>query len=283
MRHQASNIAPVLGGDPISPAQGQAQKFQMGIKQQSPEELDIYLYGDVESDWYDLWTGEHHESQTSSSYFKKILFEENPQAKTINLYVNSYGGSVFEGTAIANMLRRHPAQVNVVIDAFACSVASVIAMAGDHVVMPKNAVFMIHNAWTEARGNASGLRQIADDLDKIMDANRSIYLEKSKGKITEEKLIELLDAETYLTAEECVEYGFCDEISTAVEVDGSALKTDTKQLEQLLQQRKDIRQALTNMAAGHAPSPDSAEVPDAEPIQPKTYLAKFFTEKKENK
>jgi len=92
--------------------------------------LDLYLYGNVESDGEDWRTGQRLESETSANHFRDEL-GKYPEAKEVNVYINSYGGSVFEGTAIYNQLRRHPAHVTVYIDGFACSVASVTAMAGD--------------------------------------------------------------------------------------------------------------------------------------------------------
>ena len=155
-------------------------------------------------------------SQTSAQHFREEL-EKHKNAKFINLYINSTGGSVFEGSAIYSQLKRHNAKVTVYIDGFACSIASVIAMAGDKVIMSENAVMMIHNAWAVAAGNSQQLRKIADDLDVINKANKAAYLVKSDGKITDEELTEMLDNETYLSAEDCVKYGFCDEISSKVE------------------------------------------------------------------
>lgn len=212
MANLTANVANRPGGDPISPALGDAQRFKMGANQATQGGLDVYLYGHVDSSFYDFWSGELVESKTSADYFKQVLFEENPGAKEINLYINSEGGDVFEGTAIANMLRRHSAKINVTVDGFACSVASVIAMAGDTISMPRNAVMMIHNMWTWTAGNANELREVADTLDKLMASNRTIYLDKAGEKLTEDKLIEMLDAETYLSAEECLEYGLCDQI-----------------------------------------------------------------------
>lgn len=235
MTNKKNNAVLNPGGDPnISQRQGNAL-FKMGIKQMTNDSVDIYLYGEVQPAWSDWWTGEKHE-EMSSDYFKRVLVDENPNAKQINLFINSPGGDVFEGTAMANILRRHPAKVTAVIDGFACSVASVIAMAADEVYMPANAMFMVHNMWTWTVGNASELRKVADDLDKMMEANRTIYLDKVGDKLSEEKLIELLDAETWLTAEECLEYGFCDEIMKSEKVDDSTLKNlDT--LEQNLEDR----------------------------------------------
>ena len=84
---------------------------------------------------------------------------------------------------------------------------------------------MIHYAWNIVAGNATQLRKAADDLDTIMAGNRQSYLQKSNGKITEEKLIELLDAETWLTADQCIEYGFADEL-----LEKDADLTEAKQL-----------------------------------------------------
>lgn len=99
----------------------------------------------------------------------------------------------------------------VYIDGFACSVASVIAMAGDTVVMPKNALMMIHNMWMCAVGNASELRKAADDLDVINAAGRSAYLEKAGDKLDEGTLAEMMNNETWLTAQQCIELGLADE------------------------------------------------------------------------
>lgn len=184
------------------------------IRQQAeaPESLDLYIYSAVEGNGYDWWTGEKIESDTSAEHFRQEL-EKYKDVKQINLYINSLGGSVMEGVCIYNQLRRHPANVTAYIDGFACSIASVIAMAADKIVMPKNAVMMIHNAWTLAVGNANELRKAADDLDVLNEASRQAYLVKAGDKLDEKQLTKMLDAETYLTAEQCIQYGLADEYS----------------------------------------------------------------------
>ena len=169
----------------------------------NPGTLELYIYGDVESDGEDWWTGQTIRSETSAGHFRDEL-AKYPDAHDIHVYINSHGGSVFEGTAIYNQLRRHPAQVTVHIDGFACSIASVIAMAGDRVIMPRNAMMMIHNAYLYAVGNSAELRKAADDLDAINRGNWQAYLQKSGGKLSEEELCRMLDAETWLTAEDYV-------------------------------------------------------------------------------
>lgn len=180
------------------------------IKQQANDVIELYIYGDVEGDGYDFWTGNVIESETSANHFRDEL-AKYPNAQEINVYINSYGGSVFEGTAIYNQLKRHPAHKTVYIDGFACSVASVIAMAGDTVIMPRNAMMMIHNMWMCACGNADELRKAAEDLDAINAAGRQAYVAKAGGKLDESTLVEMMDAETWLTAEQCIEYGLADQ------------------------------------------------------------------------
>ena len=184
------------------------------IKQraENPNILELYIYGDVEADYFDWWRWEQVESETSADYFRQTL-NENPDVSEIHIYINSYGGSVFEGTAIYSQLRRHPAKKVVHVDGFACSVASVIAMAGDEVIMARNTMMMIHNMWMSAVGNASQLRKAADDLEVINAAGRQAYLQKSGDKLDETKLAEMMDAETWLTAQQCIDLGLADKLA----------------------------------------------------------------------
>ena len=123
------------------------------------------------------------------------------------------GGSVSEGVAIFNQLRRYKDKVTAYIDGFACSIASVIPMAASKVVMSETAMLMIHNPWTFAMGNAKELRKTAEDLDKVRDGCIiPAYKAKCGDKLTDEKLIEMLDNETFINSTEALEYGFCDEI-----------------------------------------------------------------------
>lgn len=180
-----------------------------------PNTLDLYIYSDVEGDGWDFWTGKKVESETSANYFRDKL-AEYPNARQINLYINSAGGSVKEGYGIYSQLKRHPATVTAYVDGFANSIASVIAMAADEVIMSVGSVMGIHNMMDWCFGNAAEHRQVAENLDHMMEGNRKIYLQRSGGKLTEQKLTELMDAETILTADECLAYGFCDRIEGQV-------------------------------------------------------------------
>ncbi len=183
------------------------------IKQSiEPNALDLYIYDYVEGDSYDWWTDEKIESQTSANYIQKQL-ENSKNISQINIYINSYGGEVKEGLAIYNQLKRHPAQKTVYVDGFACSIASVIAMAGDKVIMGNNTLMMIHHASMGAWGNAEELRKAANDVEVIDKASCSSYLAKAGDKLSEETLNQLLDNQTWLNAEQCLQYGLCDEIA----------------------------------------------------------------------
>ena len=221
--------------------------------------LDLYIYGDVEGDSYDWWTDEVIESETSANHFREEL-AKYPNVREINIYINSNGGSVFEGTAI--QLRRHPAKKTVYIDGFACSIASVIAMAGDEVVMPKNALMMIHNPWMSTYGNAADLRKAADDLDTIAKGARQAYLTKAGEKLDEERLTEMMDAETWLTAEECLALGLADryaEKDADLSLAAGILQKANLQLEQRIKINQSLQKQLKNLQEEKEPEPPQAE------------------------
>ncbi len=231
--------------------------WEIKMSADKPKAVDLYIYSAVESDSYDWWNGETIQSETSANYFRDKL-EECGELDNINIYINSLGGSVMEGVAIYNQLRRCKAYKTVYVDGFACSIASVIAMAGDKVVMPANTVMMIHNAWTYACGNAKELRKQADDLEVLNEASRQAYLLKAGEKLPEDKLIEMLEAETYLTAAQCVDYGLADEFAE--------VEADIETAKQMLEQAK--QNGITQYAGrlekvyALAKSPEPPKVPE---------------------
>lgn len=167
------------------------------------ESADIYIYNEISA-----WEGEE---VTSAQSFRKDL-ESLGDVKNINVMINSPGGSVGDGLTIASLLQRHKAYVTAYVDGMACSIASVIACAADKLVMGRSSLLMIHNALTFTYGNAKDLRKQADDLDAVTASLRQMYLMKAGDKLTEERVIELMDNESWLSAKECVELGLCDEI-----------------------------------------------------------------------
>lgn len=237
------------------------------LKQKTQGTLDLYIYGDVEADWYDWWREEVVRSETSANTFRDEL-AAHPEVSQINIYINSQGGSVIEGTAIYNQLKRHPAHKTVYVDGFACSIASVIAMAGDEVVMPRNTMMMLHNMWMVVQGNAAELRKAADDLDKMNEAGRAAYLQKAGDKLTPERIAQMEDDETWLTAQECMEYGLADrfaeqdaDLSNAAEV----LKKANLDLEQRIRVQKSLAAQLRFLTN---PTQEEKHVPEqkANPI-----------------
>ena len=134
----------------------------------------------------------------------------------IALSINSPGGDVFAGLGIFNQLKRHKAAIIVTIDGIAASIASVIAMAGDRVVMPENAMMMLHDPSGLVLGNAKNMRDLAASLDKIKAGMISAYTAKTgmdRGKIAE-----MMDVETWMTAQEAVDMGFADSIEEPVKM-----------------------------------------------------------------
>jgi ATP-dependent Clp protease protease subunit len=180
------------------------------FKNQTIDEADLYLYLEIAS-----WGGGFYAHSAKS--FKGEL-DALGELKTLNVYINSPGGDVFEGVAIYNMLKRHKAHVNIHVDGLAASIASVITMAGNTIIMPSNAMMMIHNAWMYTAGNSKDLREAADMLDKVDTSIRQSYLTKAGDKLSEDDLVSLMEAESWLTAQEAYDYGLCDVVGEVKQV-----------------------------------------------------------------
>lgn len=209
-------------------------------------EASLNIFGDITS-----WPWEEYGEVSANTLSRKL--EELGDVSKIDVYINSYGGEVAEGLAIYNALRRHKAKVVTHCEGFACSIASVIFMAGDERVMSESSLLMVHNAWSYGQGNAAELRKQADDLDKITQASITAY--KAHSNLTEDEIKALLDAETWILPEEALEYGF----ATAID------KNESNKASQ------NARAALVNIIKGAAkqagePTPEPAEPdPQAEP------------------
>lgn len=135
----------------------------------------------------------------------------------IDLHVNSPGGDVFDGIAILNALRSHPARVVATVDGVAASAASFITAGADEVVMARNSELMIHDAWGLAMGNAADMRDLADRLDKVSDNIASIYAEKTGGTV--EQWRDHMRNEVWYSAQEAVDAGLADRVEAAPEED----------------------------------------------------------------
>ena len=176
-------------------------KFWNVMKNDEEKSAELILYGSIGSDEY--W------DDISDKAFKQDI-ENLGDVENIILHINSPGGSVFSAVAIANTLKNHKAKVTANIDGLAASAATIITSACDVVRMQKNALFMIHNPITFAYGNNQEMQKTVKMLDKVKNSIIETYL--SKTKADKKTLSELMDNETWMSAEEAKEYGFVDEI-----------------------------------------------------------------------
>lgn len=162
---------------------------------------DLYLYDDI--GFFGI----------TANDVKEQLLSVN--AERIDVYINSNGGEIDAGLAIYNMLKRHKAEKVIHIDGIAASMASVIAMAGDKVVMPETAMMFVHKPWTMTAGNADDFQRTAEQLDKWETALVAAYAEKTG--LPAATISEMLKDERLLSASEAIELGFADELSEADE------------------------------------------------------------------
>ncbi|HDR7631574.1 TPA: Clp protease ClpP [Bacillus mycoides] len=188
---------------------------------------------------------------------------QDVKAEKIHVHINSGGGSAFDGVAICNLLKQHDAEIIVHIDGWAASAASVIAMAGDKIIMPSNTMMMIHQASTIEYGNADLFEKTARDLRKIDSALAASYKKRFVG--TDEELKQLLKDETWLTAEEAVALGLADEIADEIEID------DTQEEEVVENFKEDLVAKYTKQ-----PNNQKPKEPIQEPVKTKQNLSTLF-------
>lgn len=177
-------------------ARAQTEQPWYRITNQAADEAEVMLYDEV-GGWY---------GSTADDFINDLRGITAPK---ILLRVNSPGGSVTEGIAIANALRSHPANVTVQVDGIAASIASVIAMAGDQVRMMPNALLMVHEASGLCAGEASDMIKMAEVLDKISDNIAGAYAARAGG--TEAEWRQVMKNETWYRGEEAVAAGLADE------------------------------------------------------------------------
>lgn len=174
----------------------------LAFREMEDGSAEIKIYGRITSyAWYD-------DDVTASQIYQEL---SEIDADTIHVRLNSGGGSVFEGIAIYNLLREHEAKVIVHIDALAASIASIIALAGDEIIISEGAQYMVHKPWTIEIGNSDDFRKMADTLEKIEASMLAIYQRRTSLKKAELK--SMLTEETWLTGEEAVEKGFADRLA----------------------------------------------------------------------
>jgi len=187
---------------PVPPAQ-HAPIFDAMTGTLGRDEATLWIYDPIDS-----WGGEWG---VSAKEFARALTEIG-NVSTIHLRINSPGGEVWDGIAILNSLREHPARVVAHVDGLAASAASLIACGADEVIMGKNSRLMIHDAWGIAVGPAETMRQTADLLDKTSDDVATVYAAKA-GDGDASTWRDAMRAESWYTAEEAVAAGLADSVA----------------------------------------------------------------------
>ena len=174
------------------------------IKNQTENSADLCFFGDINSESLGEWQKYYPEDKAPQDV--KEFLDQLENVSKINVHINSGGGSVFGGIAIYNMLKRFDAEITVYVEGLAASIASVIAMAGDKIIIPANAQMMIHKPSSCAWGNADEMRKEADILDGCQKVILTTYMEHAKEGVTEEQINDLINAETWKNGEEWQEY-----------------------------------------------------------------------------
>jgi ATP-dependent protease ClpP protease subunit len=168
---------------------------------------EIYLYGVIGETFFS-------EGVTATQFAADLKALGNVSA--IDLRINSEGGDVFHGRTIYTLLKDHPAKVTVYVDGLAASIASLIAMAGDEIIMGEGTFMMIHNPWTVAMGDSNELRRMADLLDTIGGAMVDTYVARTGAK--KDDVVAWLNAETWMTSQEAIDRGFADKTAEPMKV-----------------------------------------------------------------
>lgn len=222
------------------------QKSWFRMQAKEDQTADIYIYDEI-GGW-----------GISARRFTEDLISLG-NLSHINLHIHSPGGEVFDGIAIYNQLKNHSATITVYIDGLAASMASVIAMVGDTVIMPKNAMMMIHKPWGVSWGDANDMREYADLLDKLENVLIPAYVAKT-GKTTEE-ITAMLEQETWLDGDECVEHGFADKVIEPVKAMASLT---SKRIEEFSSMPSAIKNQITpknTTKLTQQPQPNSSPEP----------------------
>lgn len=224
----------------------------------------LELYGIVGDDWSDTPITTHAVSE----------FLQGKGDVTVS--INSAGGSYFEGIAIYNLLRAHPHKVTVQVIGDAASAASVIAMAGDEILMGEGAFMMVHNCWGYVIGNRVDLAQSMELMAQIDDAMASLYVAQT-GK-DKADVVALMDAETWLNAESAVNEGFATGLlhqPTENQANANTQRKAKAQIENALRaqglSRSQTRHVLQNYKA--EPTPRAG---DKQPVKPRADLSQIL-------
>ena len=174
------------------------------IRNETETAADLCFFGDINSESLGEWQKYYPEDKAPKDV--QDFLDQLQGVSKINVHINSGGGSVFGGIAIYNILKRHNAEITVYVEGLAASIASVIAMAGDKIIIPANAQMMIHKPSSITWGNADDMRKEADILDGCQKVILNTYMQHTKKGVTPEQINALIDAETWKNGEEWQEF-----------------------------------------------------------------------------
>ena len=203
------------------------------------EKAELHFYGEIVSDEWEKWSDLDTCPEDVLNYLSKI---EN--SKELDIYINSGGGSVFAGLGIYNILKRHKGRKTVYVDGLAGSIASIIAMVGDEIIVPSNSFIMIHKPLCGVCGNANDMREMADTLDRIEEGLINTYKTKLKDNVDIETIKAMVNAETWLTGEEASKYFNI----TVTEANKMIAKVDTNLLNSYKNVPENLKTKDINMA-----------------------------------
>ena len=189
------------------------------IRNETETAADLCFFGDINSESLGEWQKYYPEDKAPKDV--QDFLDQLDGVSKINVHINSGGGSVFGGIAIYNILKRHNAEITVYVEGLAASIASVIAMAGDRIIIPANAQMMIHKPSSITWGNADDMRKEADVLDGCQKVILNTYMQHTKEGVTPEQINALIDAETWKNGEEWQEF-FDIEVSEKSNAEASA-------------------------------------------------------------
>lgn len=236
-----------------------AKPANLNVQMAADSTAVVEIYDDIGPSWAGMI-----DTKSVASALKEL-----GDIKQIDLRINSRGGSAFEGIGIHNVLKQHPADVTVRIDGVAASAASLIAMAGDTVQMPSNALMMIHEPWVIALGNQDELRKAIEMLGKVNDSGIATYHAKS-GQ-SRQQIAKWLNEETWFTAEEAVEAKLADEVLEAAPEPKQFVSREPFQFQNPPDQLADILAGQTGAPKMAEPTniptndPNPADLTPAEP------------------
>lgn len=182
-----------------------AHEFKAEINEET-DTSKIVIYGEIGDYWWD---------STSATDIERAL--KDVTTSVVNVHINSGGGDAFDGIAIRNQLINHPAKVRIIVDGLAASAASIIAMAGDEIVMNTGSMMMIHEASTFAWGTKTDIKKTLNALDGLDKSLADIYMTKFKGE--REEIETMITNETWFTADEAVAVGLATATSTVEDDD----------------------------------------------------------------